>query len=98
MLLSRPQDSRRITDQAELARIGHVSRARLTQIMDLNLLSPGIQEEIILCEIWNETKETCCEHDLRGIAAEYNWKLQRERRGETKVQYAYIATRSKLIT
>lgn len=39
--------SGQVTDQAELARVGHVSRARLTQIMDLNLLAPDIQEEIL---------------------------------------------------
>ena len=36
--------SGQVTDQAELARVGHVSPARLTQIMDLNLLAPEIQE------------------------------------------------------
>jgi hypothetical protein len=36
--------SGQVIDQAELARVGHVSRARLTQIMDLNLLAPDIQE------------------------------------------------------
>jgi hypothetical protein len=70
--------SGQVTDQAELARVGHVSRARLTQIMDLNLLAPSIQEEIILCELRNETKRTCCERNLRGIASEHNWKTQRE--------------------
>ena len=39
--------SGQVIDQAELARVGHVSRARLTQIMDLNLLAPDIQEEIL---------------------------------------------------
>ena len=39
--------SGQVTDQAELARVGHVTRARLTQIMDLNLLAPDIQEEIL---------------------------------------------------
>ncbi len=33
-----------VTDQAELARVGHVSRASLTQIMNLLNLAPGIQE------------------------------------------------------
>ncbi|MBX3421022.1 MAG: hypothetical protein KF752_05645 [Pirellulaceae bacterium] len=31
-----------VKDQAELARIGHFSRARLTQIIDQNLLAPQI--------------------------------------------------------
>ena len=32
---------------AELARVGRVSRARITQIMDLLLLAPEIQEEVL---------------------------------------------------
>jgi len=39
--------SGQVTDQAELARVGHVSRARLTQIMDLNLIAPDIQRELL---------------------------------------------------
>ena len=34
-------------DYAELARLGHVTRARLTQIMNLRLLAPDIQEAIL---------------------------------------------------
>ena len=36
-----------VTDQAELARLGRVSRARLTQIMNLLWLAPDIQEAIL---------------------------------------------------
>jgi len=36
-----------VADQAELARLGHVSRARLTQIMNLLNLASDIQEEIL---------------------------------------------------
>ena len=32
---------------AELVRVGRVSRARITQIMDLLLLAPEIQEEVL---------------------------------------------------
>ena len=38
-----------VTDQAELARLGHVTRARLTQIMNLLNLAPDIQEEVLFC-------------------------------------------------
>ena len=37
-----------VTDYADLARLGHVTRARVTQIMNLRLLAPKIQEEILL--------------------------------------------------
>jgi hypothetical protein len=36
-----------VADQAELARLGHVTRARLTQIMNLLCLAPDIQEAIL---------------------------------------------------
>ena len=36
-----------VRDYAELARLGRVSRARLTQIMNLLMLPPDIQEEIL---------------------------------------------------
>ncbi len=36
-----------VTDYADLARLGLVTRARMTQIMNLLNLSPDIQEEIL---------------------------------------------------
>ena len=36
-----------VQDQAEAARRLGVSRARLTQLLDLTLLAPGIQEELL---------------------------------------------------
>ncbi len=37
-----------VKDQAEIARLGHVIRSRMTQIMNLLILAPEIQEEILL--------------------------------------------------
>src|SRR6516164_9540779 len=37
----------KIHSYAELARLGHVTRARMTQIMNLRLLAADIQEEIL---------------------------------------------------
>jgi hypothetical protein len=36
-----------IADYATLARLGHVSRARITQIMNLAVLAPDIQEALL---------------------------------------------------
>ena len=36
-----------VADQAELARLGHVTRARVTQIMNLLQLAPDIQEALL---------------------------------------------------
>ena len=69
--------SGQVSDQAELARVGHVSRARLTQIMDLNLLAPDIQEEILFLAKAGPGRELISERELRPIAAEADWKEQR---------------------
>ena len=41
-------DRGEVQSMAELARLGRVSRARITQIMDLLLLAPEIQENVLL--------------------------------------------------
>jgi hypothetical protein len=69
--------SGQVTDQAELARFGHVSRARLTQIMDLNLLAPDLQEEILNLMPMDRTRPLH-ERIVRSIAKLYSWKRQRE--------------------
>jgi hypothetical protein len=66
-----------VIDQAELARLGHVSRARLTQIMDLNLLAPEIQEEILLFEKSNRADVAKIEREIRKIARIASWSMQR---------------------
>lgn len=63
-----------VTDQAELARVGHVSRARLTQIMDLNLLAPDIQEEILFLSAGARH----IERKVRPIVQDLAWTKQRE--------------------
>ena len=40
-------DSGEVESMAELARLGRVSRARITQIMDLLMLAPEIQEQVL---------------------------------------------------
>ncbi len=67
-----------VTDQAELARISHVSRARLTQIMDLNLLAPDIQDEILFLPTKTRI-ERFTERDLRSVVMAISWAKQRQR-------------------
>jgi hypothetical protein len=66
-----------ITDQAELARIGHVTRARVTQIMNLLHLAPDIQETLLLLEPVTQGRDPISERDMRPIAAEARWDTQR---------------------
>ncbi len=66
-----------VADQADLARLGHVTRARLTQIMNLLSLAPDIQEAILYLPATERGRESIAERDLRPIAALADWRIQR---------------------
>jgi len=66
-----------IPDQAEAARVGHVTRARMTQIMNLLLLAPDIQEAILNLPRVMRGRDPIVETDLRPLAAEPHWDKQR---------------------
>ena len=65
-----------VSDQAELARIGQVSRARLTQIMNLLSLAPDIQEEVLFLQT-ERGRDSVTEPQLRPIAGTSCWSRQR---------------------
>jgi len=67
-----------VADQAELARLGHVSRARLTQIMNLLYLAPDLQEEILFLPNFERRRDAITEKQLRPIAATPSWNKQRQ--------------------
>jgi len=67
-----------VRDYADLARLGHVSRPRITQVMTLLDLAPDIQEAILFLPRTLEGRDPVGEHDLRPIAAESQWAKQRE--------------------
>jgi len=66
-----------VRDQAELAELGHVTRARVTQIMNLLYLAPDIQEEILFLPCITEGRDPITERHLRPIAAVLDWRKQR---------------------
>src|SRR5262245_23364564 len=66
-----------VADQAELAGVGHVTRARLTQIMNLMLLAPDIQETLLFLEAATRGRQRISERDIRSIAAALDWREQR---------------------
>jgi len=74
-----------ITDQADLARLGNVTRARVTQIMNLLQLAPDIQEAILFLPRTVKGRDPIREHHLRPIAAESDWRKQRRRWKVVKV-------------
>ena len=66
-----------ITNQADLAQLGHVSRARVTQIMNLLHLAPDIQEHILFLPPVTEGRDPVPETKLRKLVKETCWKKQR---------------------
>ncbi|XHC25654.1 MAG: hypothetical protein ACFHWZ_03420 [Phycisphaerales bacterium] len=66
-----------IADQAELARLGHVTRARMSQIMNLTLLAPDIQEEILFLPRVLKGCDPVSEQKLRPVVREVSWAKQR---------------------
>jgi hypothetical protein len=66
-----------VRDCADLARLGYVTRARITQIMNLLLLAPEIQEQILFLKL--DPCFTIGERQMRDIIAEVDWQLQRTR-------------------
>ncbi len=66
-----------VADYAEIARLGHVTRARLTQIMNLLKLAPNIQEELLCLPPVEKGRDPITERELRPIAAVLDWQKQR---------------------
>ena len=67
-----------IDDQADLARLGNVSRARVTQIMNLLQLAPEIQEALLFLPRTVKGRDPIRERHIRPIATELDWRRQRE--------------------
>ncbi len=66
-----------VTDYAELARLAMVTRARMTQIMNLLLLAPDIQEEILFLPRSHGGRDPIREKAVRPIASVPDWRKQR---------------------
>ena len=66
-----------VTDQAALARLGHVTRARMSQIMSLLNLAPDIQEAVLFLPRISCGFAPLILADLRPIAKEWDWEKQR---------------------
>ncbi len=67
-----------VNNQTALAKLGHISRVRMTQIMNLNLLAPDIQEEVLHLPLHYCGREVLKECELREIATVTGWGGQRE--------------------
>jgi hypothetical protein len=64
----------RVQDYAELAGLGKVTRARMTQIMKLLDLAPDIQEQILFLP----PVKGLTERNLRPVVSRLDWREQRQ--------------------
>ena len=64
-------------DQADAARQLGLTRARVTQLMNLTLLAPEIQEAVLFLEAV-DGREPLSERDLRVVVAAGDWAAQRD--------------------
>jgi len=65
-----------VADYAELARLGHVTRARVSQIMNLLHLAPDIQEALLFLPPVERGRDGIILCDLQPIAMTADWRKQ----------------------
>ena len=65
-------------DYSDLARLGCITRERMSQIMELVWLAPDIQQEILEFPPRPATRFPICELAARRIAARLDWVEQRD--------------------
>jgi len=70
-------DRGEVRDYAELARLGYVTRARITQIMNLVNLAPDIQEQLLFASNLTGPNVPLFERQLRPIISVVDWPTQR---------------------
>jgi hypothetical protein len=66
-----------VASYAELARLGHVTPARVSQIMNLLCLAPDIQEQILFLPLTERGRDPVILHQLQPISQVLDWKKQR---------------------
>ena len=67
-----------VKNYAQLARRGHVTRARITQIMNLLNLAPDLQEKLLFLPRTTKVRDPITEQWVRAVAAQTTWEDQRK--------------------
>ncbi len=65
-----------VKDQAEIARTAGISRARVTQILNLNQLSPMIQRDLLSLPATQSAENSITEREARSMHALICWRKQ----------------------
>ena len=73
-----------VADYSELAHLGHVTRARVTQIMNLLMLAPDIQEELLFLSRVTGGRDPIHLRQLQPIALVPDWRKQRKMWGDLR--------------
>ena len=66
-----------VPDATALASLAHVTPPRMTQILNLTLLAPDIQEALPCLSPLVEGKPEISEKGLRPVCAQVDWERQR---------------------
>lgn len=66
-----------VADYSELAALGHVTRPRISQIMNLLNLTPDIQEQLLFLPRTERGRDPIHLRQLQPIAAAPDWRKQR---------------------
>ena len=66
-----------VGNYTELAALGHVTRARICQIMNLLHLAPDIQEALLFLPPTLQGRDAILLADLQPIATAFDWRKQR---------------------
>jgi hypothetical protein len=71
--------TRQVKNYVELARLGHVTTARISQIMSLLFLAPDIQEDLLYLPAIQRGRASVLLVHLLPIAATPDWASQRRK-------------------
>jgi hypothetical protein len=71
--------SGRLASYAAVARLGHISRARLSQIVSLLHLAPDLQEQVLFLQRPTRGRQGPTLRQLLSVAAVLDWHEQRRR-------------------
>ena len=83
-------DRGEVKDYADLARLGAVTRERISQIMKLQWLAPDIQQEILYLVPSPIAHYRIAETTIRKIANVLSWKTQRHEWLELKKSHRLL--------
>lgn len=76
--------SGQVENLMQLARLCHVTQPRVSQILNLTLLAPDIQQELLFLPEVDQGKSSIHEKMLRPICAQRDWKVQRKMWGRVR--------------